>query len=105
MMKRVGRGRIKCTKSVKSVLTVIKADLNRLGDIHKGRPADPPEGGSGKSGQNRTWGEGGGGLHGIRTSGNEKKYIGVIVCIVYIAFHYSKCGSHGNCFNGKKHVL
>ena len=32
----------------------------QLGGLHKGRPADPPEGGFGKSGQNRTWrGEGG----------------------------------------------
>ena len=30
-----------------------------LGGIHKGRPADPPEGGFGKTGQNRTWGGGG----------------------------------------------
>jgi hypothetical protein len=34
---------------------------NPFGGIHKGRPAVPPEGGFGKTGQNRTWGGGGGG--------------------------------------------
>ena len=42
-----------------------------LGGFHQGRPADPPGGGFAKTGQTRTWG-GGGGVTGIRTSGNEK---------------------------------
>ena len=40
--------------------TTLTSDYNLLGAIHKGRPADPPGGRFGKTGQNRTWrGEGG----------------------------------------------
>ena len=43
---------------------------NILGGIHKGRPADPPKGGSGKPDKNRR--RGGRGVGGVRTSVIEK---------------------------------
>ena len=56
-----------------------------LGGIHKGRPADPPEGeGFGKSGQNRTWrGEGGLRCSDVR---NWKNYIRSFL-VIFVGNH------------------
>ena len=59
-----------------------------LGAIHKGRPADPPKGGFGKTGQTRTWG--GRGVGGVRTSEIEKNYIRSFL-VIFVENHTCVC--------------